>query len=55
MPCFGFVSGHDFVGPKGGERELGFSPLPTLAGKAEIQGLKPKSLLGLNGPTKVVP
>jgi hypothetical protein len=56
MLCFGFVSGHDFSRAVNDEGKLGFSPCYSFpADKEKAQGLKPRSLLGLSGPTKVVP
>jgi hypothetical protein len=42
------------VGPQEDERELGFSPCYGESCK-KAQVLKPRFLLGLNGPTKVGP
>jgi hypothetical protein len=66
MLCFGFVSGHDFSRAVKDRKRIGLQPLPwrilhenacakTILSKERAQGLKPRSLMGLNGPTEVVP
>jgi hypothetical protein len=47
--------GTTLAGPYRNEKRLGFSPCRSYPVKRKAQGLKPRYLLCLDGPTKVVP